>query len=56
MENVRKIIVELNVRKAIGLDGVSNWVLRECMEDLAETVTCMIEHSLQEGKIPKVWL
>lgn len=41
VENVRKITGDLDVRKAP--DGVSNWVLRKCKEDLAGTVTCMTE-------------
>lgn len=55
MESVKKIVWELDVSKAVHPDGVSNWVVRECNEELAETVASMTECSLQEGEVPKVW-
>lgn len=33
VENARKVMVELDVRKAMGPDGVSNWMMRQCSEE-----------------------
>lgn len=49
MENLRNIMGDLGVRKAMGSDGVSNWMLRESKEKLAEKVVAMIE-----WKVPTV--
>ena len=37
------------------LDGVSNWTLKECREELVEPVWDVINTSLMEGTVPKEW-
>ena len=42
-------------RKAMGPDGVSGWVLRECAEELSHPILILYNNSLKQGKIPSQW-
>ena len=55
MNEMRKLLEELDVRKAMGPDEVSNWMLRECKEQLVEPIWDVINSSLREGKVPREW-
>ena len=55
VEELKKLMKNLDVRKAQGPDGVSNWILRECRDQLVEQIHNIIESSLQEGKVPSEW-
>ena len=46
---------ELNERKAIGTDRISGYILKECIQEIAEPVYCITECSLKTGKVPKEW-
>ena len=46
---------DLDVRKSHGPDEVSNWILKECREELVDKVYNIINCSLKEGKIPEDW-
>ena len=48
-------IENLNVRKAHGPDNISNWILKECKEELPDKIHDIIKCSLAEGKILKGW-
>ena len=54
-KEIRKIMEELDIRKAPGPDGVANSVLKECSEQLADKIHSIIESSLSEGKVPMDW-
>ena len=50
-----KEMKDLDVRKSHGPDEVSNWILKECREELVDKVQNIINCSLKEGKIPEDW-
>ena len=39
----------------VGLDGISNWILRKCSHQLADKIHAGILSSLTEGKVPTDW-
>ncbi len=48
-----KKIMETDVIKPLGPDGVSNWILRECSEQLADKIHSIIVMSLRENRVLK---
>ena len=52
---VLDLMKKLDARKAMGPDGVSGWVLKECAEQLVEPICHIINHSLEKGRLPKEW-
>ena len=54
-EEVLKLMRELDVNKATGPDGISNWILRECCNQLVDKIHCLISLSLLQSKMPKDW-
>ena len=34
---------------------MSNWILRECRDQLADKLHAALERSLEEGKVPNDW-
>ncbi len=53
-EEIYKMMEELDVRKAMGPDGISGLVLKECKKQLIEPIYD-INSSLKSGKVPKEW-
>ena len=45
----------MDVKKAMGLDGVSGWTLRECREQSIDPIWDVINSLLAEGKVPREW-
>ena len=43
---IKRILEKLDIRKAMGSDAVSNWILKECREELVEPVWDIISTSL----------
>ena len=54
-QKINNLLEKLDVRKAMGPDGVSAWTLRECREQLVEPIWYVINSSLKEGRVPKQW-
>ena len=52
-EEIDKLLEKLDARKAMGPDGVLNWALKECREQLVEPIWNVINSSLNEGKVPR---
>lgn len=50
ISETKKIMKDLDVSKAQGPDGVSNWILKECCEQLAEGIHNIVVCSFKEGK------
>ena len=44
----------MDVRKAMGPDGVSVWTLRECKDQLIQPILEVITSSVKEGRMPQV--
>ncbi|MPC58794.1 hypothetical protein E2C01_052803 [Portunus trituberculatus] len=49
-EDIRRLLDNLDVRKAMELDGASGWVLKECKKQLLDPIWEMITSSLNEGR------
>ena len=54
-EEILKMLKELDVNKSMGPDGVSNWILKECSEQLAGKIHSVVVTSLMQGRVPKDW-
>ena len=54
-QEIGKLLEKLDVRKAMGPDGVACWMLKECKDQLIEPIWEVINSSLEEGKVPKEW-
>ena len=54
-DEVCEMLEKMDIRKAQGPDGISNWVLRECKDQLANKICRLISNSLQQGQVPKDW-
>ena len=52
-EEVKIMLDNLDVRKAMGPDGVSNWILKECSTQLAGVIHNIVSTTMTKGKIPK---
>ena len=50
-QDVGRLLGSLDVSKAIGLDGVSGWTLRECKDQLMQPVWEMITSTI-EKRVP----
>ncbi len=45
----------LDIQKANGPDEISNWVLKECAEELSKPLQIIFQKSLNQGKLPEIW-
>ena len=45
----------INIRKAIGLDLIPNWVLRDFAGCLCRPIAVMFNAPFREGYIPTLW-
>ena len=45
----------MDERKAIGSDGVSGYILKECRQEMAESIYDIIGCSIKTGKVTKEW-
>ena len=45
-------LISLNPNKALGPDGIPNWILKEYAELLANPISDMLKSSYQEAKLP----
>ena len=54
-EEIGRLLDKMDVRKAMGPDGVSGWVLKEYKEQLLEPIWEIITSSINEGKVPIEW-
>ena len=54
-QEIGKKMEKLDVRKAMGPDGVAGWILKECKNQMIEPIWDIINTSLKEGRVPKEW-
>jgi hypothetical protein len=54
-EETMKLLKSIDPTKAMGADNLSGKVIIECAESLCESVTRIINRSLEEGHVPKSW-
>ena len=54
-ERVMELMENLEVNKAPGPDGVSNWILKECRHQLVDRIQELLTSSLEQGRVPKEW-
>ena len=54
-DRVESILKSLDPSKAVGPDGLSPRILRDCADILAPSLTALFQRSMREGRIPKQW-
>ena len=54
-QEIGKLMEKLDVRKAMGPDGVSASTLKECREQVEEPIWNVINSLLKEGRVPREW-
>ena len=54
-QDVGRLLGNLDVRKAMGPDGVSRWTLKECKDYLIKPIWEVITSSIEEGRVPQEW-
>ena len=54
-QDIMKLMEGLEVNKAPGPDGVSNWILKECRDQLVRRIHCLVSLSLSKGEVPRDW-
>ena len=54
-DKVLKALKELDKNKAVGPDGISPWILKECADELCHPIFLIFTSSLQQGKLPQIW-
>ena len=52
---VLKILKKVDPNKAMGPDGVSGWILKECAEEIVDPIHNLIQCSLNTGELPCEW-
>ncbi len=52
---VRKHLLDLDVTKAIGPNGISPWILKEGADALCLPLSIVYNKSLVTGELPKIW-
>ena len=48
-----RMLENLDIRKAVGPDGVSNWIMKECYHQLVDKLHDMMMYSVRKEKIPR---
>ena len=54
-DEVYELMKQLEERKAVGPDGISGQILKECKNQLIDPIYDLIKCSVQTGKVPKEW-
>ena len=55
VKQIKQLTESQVVKKAPGPDGVSNWIMKECSNQLAGKLHSIIESSLKESGVPLDW-
>jgi hypothetical protein len=55
LADIHKYLTSLNVNKANGPDKISNKLLKETANSIAEPLKSLFEMSLASGKVPNIW-
>ncbi len=55
VEKVKNMLEDLDVRKAMGPDGVSSWILKECSSQSVSALHNIISTTLVKGRAPIDW-
>ncbi len=53
--NVYESLAKLDVAKAMGLDGISNYVLKYCAESLCEPLCHLFSECMRQSYLPEEW-
>lgn len=54
-DSVLKVLRNLNVWKACGLDNIPNRMLKECAEYIYKPLCCIFNQSIRSGVFPQYW-
>ena len=55
VKEVKQLMESQDVRKVPGPDGVPNWIMKECSNQLTGKLHSIIESSLKESRVPLDW-
>ena len=55
VSEVQHILSKLDINKALGSDGVSPHLLRNCAQEVAPILTTIFQYCLKKGKWPQIW-
>lgn len=55
VDEVNAKLVKINTNKAIGPDGIPNWILRDGASFLSGPVCAVFNSSMREGYVPPMW-
>ena len=53
--DVRKLLLKLDVSKATGPDNIGNTILKQCAESLSVSLATLFNKSFQMGRVPTQW-
>ncbi|XP_071132773.1 uncharacterized protein [Mytilus edulis] len=56
VEGVRKLLSNVNPKKANGLDNIPNRVLKECATSISPYITTLFKKTYDEGAVPNDWI
>ena len=54
-DGVRKLLQNIDVKKAVGPDCLPNIVLKKCAKEVAPALASIFNKSIQTGAVPKDW-
>ena len=52
---VKHYLNTIDVNKATGPDGISGWLLKECADEICDSLTKLFNKSLRTGVVPTEW-
>ena len=52
---VKHYLNTIDVNKAMGPDGISGWLLKECADEICDSLTKLFNKSLRTGVVPTEW-
>ena len=55
LESIEKLLSSLNCAKAMGPDGIPNWILKEHYKVLSGPVCSIINSSFRDSYVPNLW-
>ncbi len=54
-EEIKAEMKALDKNKAMSHNGISCWVLKECVKELSKALNILMQDSLNQGKLPERW-
>ena len=55
LEEIKKLLSDLDISKASGLDGVPSFILKHCVDEISYVLKVIFTRSLSTGVLPSDW-